>query len=243
MGGLDSETTRLAMALPAGQNALHCCRSGRVSVEWVMMRRCLVAIAAMFAMLLGVGAATARVDIRVDLASQRMTVTTSGGESYNWAVSSGRQGYRTPNGVYRPQRLEKKWYSRKYGGNMPNAVFFRGGYAIHATGETGRLGRPASHGCVRLHPANAARLFALVQQYGKGATRIAINGIAPDGSQFARSRQEERKPVAVAKAKRKNTDWATARGRVLEHDGFFAPGAAMGFQPVSRSQGNWFLRR
>ncbi len=207
-----------------------------------MLRRCLVVIAAMVALLGSSGLALARVEIKVDLASQRMTVNTSGGESYNWAVSSGRQGYRTPSGAYRPQRLEKKWYSRKYGGNMPNAVFFHGGYAIHATGETGRLGRPASHGCVRLHPAHAAKLFSLVQTYGKGATRIAINGVVPDGSQFAKTRQDRTK-VALAKAKRKNTDWATARGRVLERDGFFAPGTAMGFQPVSRSSGDWYLRR
>ena len=208
-----------------------------------MLHRCLVIFAVMFSLLGSAGLAVARVDIKVDLASQRMTVNTSAGESYNWAVSSGRQGYRTPNGVYRPQRLEKKWYSRKYGGNMPDAVFFRGGYAIHATGETGRLGRPASHGCVRLHPANAAKLFSLVRKHGKGATRIAINGVAPDGSQFAKARQQERTKVAVAKARRQSPDWATARGRVLERDGFFSPTSAMGFQPVSRGTGDWYLRR
>ncbi len=216
-----------------------------------MLRRCLMALAAMAGILGTPGIATARVDIKVDLAGQRMTVATSDGESYVWAVSSGRQGYRTPAGAYRAQRLEKKWHSRKYGGAMPNAVFFHGGYAIHATGETGRLGRPASHGCVRLHPAHAAKLFSLVQRHGKGATRIAINGVAPDGSQFAKSRQQENAKVASAKAKSrttsrtmsKATDWTTARGRVLERDGFFAPGAAMGFQPVSPSHGDWFLRR
>jgi lipoprotein-anchoring transpeptidase ErfK/SrfK len=57
---------------------------------------------------------------------------------------------------------------------MPYAVYFRGGYAIHATGAVGRLGRPASHGCVRLAPGNAAKLFSMVQQYGSGNTRIVV---------------------------------------------------------------------
>ncbi len=215
-----------------------------------MLRRCLAVFAALFALALGIAPASAGVDIRVDLTSQRMVVRTPDGQSFNWAVSSGRQGYRTPNGVYRAQRLEKSWYSRKYGGAMPNSVFFRGGYAIHGTGDVGRLGRPASHGCVRLHPANAAKLFALVREHGMGGTRIAITGVAPDsGSQFAKARPERVKlakakaeKVKIAKAKRKPADWATARGRVLERDGFFAPQGALGFRPVTQ-QGDWWLRR
>ena len=57
---------------------------------------------------------------------------------------------------------------------MPNSVFFLGGYAIHGTGHLKALGRPASHGCIRLHPQNAARLFGLIQKHGLGATRITI---------------------------------------------------------------------
>ena len=164
-----------------------------------------------------------------------MLVQTAAGESHQWAISSGRAGYRTPNGSYRAQRLEKRWVSRKYGGAMPNAVFFRGGYAIHGTGEIGRLGRPASHGCIRLHPANAAKLFALIQQNGKSATRIAITGVAPDSnSQFAKAGKAKTK---VAKAKRSGTDWQTARNRMLERDTLFERGfdggSALGFQPVS----------
>ncbi len=126
------------------------------------MRRLFGLLAACFLSLVGIASAEAGVDVRVDIAAQRIQVTTTDGESYNWAISSGRKGYRTPNGVYRPTRLEKNWYSRKYGGAMPHAVFFRGGYAIHGTTAVGALGRPASHGCIRLHPANAAKLFALV---------------------------------------------------------------------------------
>jgi len=84
-------------------------------------------------------------------------------------------GYGTPSGTYRPTRLERHGYSEKYKAKMPYAVYFRGGYAIHATGAVGRLGRPASHGCVRLAPGNAARLFSMVQRYGSGNTRIVVS--------------------------------------------------------------------
>ena len=49
---------------------------------------------------------------------------------------------------------------------MPHSLFFHGGYAIHGTGAIRQLGRPASHGCVRLHPANARALYGLVGYYG-----------------------------------------------------------------------------
>ena len=113
-----------------------------------------------------------RVVAHVDLSSQRMTVTRGGTHLYSWPVSSGRKGYRTPTGTYRVGRMHKRYFSRKYdGAPMPYAMFFRGGYAIHGTNAIKRLGRPASHGCVRLHPANAATLFSLVKRHG-GTVRV-----------------------------------------------------------------------
>ena len=80
---------------------------------------------------------------------------------HTWPVSTGRRGYETPGGNYRAKRLEQEWYSTLYDdAPMPHAVFFNGGYAIHGTYDAKRLGRRASHGCVRLAPGNAARLFA-----------------------------------------------------------------------------------
>ena len=58
---------------------------------------------------------------------------------------------------------------------MPHSIFFKGGYAIHGTGYVRYLGRPASHGCIRLAPGNAARLFSLVRQHGFRDVRIVIN--------------------------------------------------------------------
>jgi lipoprotein-anchoring transpeptidase ErfK/SrfK len=57
---------------------------------------------------------------------------------------------------------------------MPHSIFFHGGYAIHGTYEIKRLGRPVSHGCVRLHPSNAAKLFSLVREYGMKNSVITI---------------------------------------------------------------------
>jgi hypothetical protein len=94
-------------------------------------------------------------------------------------VSTGRWGYSTPNGSYRPQRLERKWFSRKYDMSpMPYSIFFDGGYAIHGSYEVSRLGRPASHGCIRLSPSNASVLFALVKDRTDD-TRIVVTGEAP----------------------------------------------------------------
>jgi lipoprotein-anchoring transpeptidase ErfK/SrfK len=119
--------------------------------------------------------AAAEVVVNVDKATQRMTVTVDGAERYTWAVSTGLGGG-PPNGAYRPERLERTWYSRLFGmAPMPHSIFFHGPYAIHGTTVVSRLGQRASHGCVRLHPANAATLFALVKEQGPANTRIVIS--------------------------------------------------------------------
>jgi lipoprotein-anchoring transpeptidase ErfK/SrfK len=113
--------------------------------------------------------------VNIDISSQSMWVRVNGWPYGYWNVSTAREGYHTPRGSYRVTRMAKVYYSKKYdNAPMPNSVFFYGGFAIHGTGHIGALGRPASHGCVRLHPANAARLFALVQEYGPRRTRITL---------------------------------------------------------------------
>lgn len=119
--------------------------------------------------------APAAVHVVVDVSSQSMSVRVNGWSYSNWRVSTGRQGYYTPRGSFSVKRMAKTYYSRKYdNAPMPHSIFFHGGYAIHATYATKALGRPASHGCVRLSPANAARLFSLVQKYGSRSTRITV---------------------------------------------------------------------
>ncbi|BBU60567.1 hypothetical protein MSC49_05020 [Methylosinus sp. C49] len=128
------------------------------------------------AMFASIGAAQATVQIHIDLSTQRMQVESSKG-SYSWPVSTARAGYVTPRGTYAPTGLQKMHYSRKYHMSpMPHSIFFSGGYAIHGTYATGALGRPASHGCVRVSPANAATLYKLVQEEG---AQISITGSSP----------------------------------------------------------------
>ncbi|MEO8668360.1 MAG: L,D-transpeptidase [Bauldia sp.] len=120
-------------------------------------------------------AAASSVVASVSLSQQRMTVMIDGMPRYTWLVSTAGPGYRTPVGSFRPQRMERMWYSRKYDMSpMPHSVFFRGGYAVHGTPHVKRLGRPASHGCVRLAPGNAATLYSLVRQYGMANSRIIV---------------------------------------------------------------------
>ncbi len=111
----------------------------------------------------------------VDISSQNLYLTVNGWPLGYWPVSTAGVGYHTPRGTFRVQRLAKEWFSRKYDNSpMPNSVFFDGGIAIHGSYHIKTLGRAVSHGCVRLHPDNAEKLFALVQQYGPSRTRIIV---------------------------------------------------------------------
>ena len=131
-------------------------------------------LAVLFSALVTAGA-SAGILAHVDISRQTMTVSEDGYVLYSWKVSTAGRGYRTPRGNYRPTRLARMWYSRKYDNSpMPNSIFFTGGYAIHGTNHLKSLGRPASHGCVRLHPSNARVLFELVQARGPKNTRITV---------------------------------------------------------------------
>ena len=108
--------------------------------------------------------------------SQRMSVVVDGVPRYNWRISTARAGYITPPGSYHPEMLARRWFSKRYYNSpMPHSIFFYRGYAIHGTYEISRLGGPASHGCVRLDPGNAAILFDLVERQGMGRTTIVVH--------------------------------------------------------------------
>lgn len=112
---------------------------------------------------------------QIDISAQTLTVKKYGRVLYRWKVSTARRGYVTPRGTWRPTRMHKMWYSRKYDMSpMPYSIFYYRGYAIHGTNAISRLGRPASHGCVRLHPANAKKLFSMVKKVGPGNVRIVV---------------------------------------------------------------------
>ncbi len=140
--------------------------------------RWLASVAFAVAMISGLALGPARADVlvQIDKSSQRMAVSVDGTPRYAWPVSTGRQGYGTPSGVFQPQLMARRWFSRKYYNSaMPHAIFFYYGFAIHGTNNLSQLGGPASHGCVRLHPSHAAALFALVEHNGPRNTRIEIS--------------------------------------------------------------------
>lgn len=139
------------------------------------MRPLWLAIAFAVASFLAPTGASASVQARISKSTQTMHVYVHGAHYASWPVSTGRGRYATPSGTFRAKRLERRWYSTKYNNApMHYAVFYSGGYAIHATMEVGRLGRPASHGCVRLAPGHAAQFFSLVRTHGAARTRISI---------------------------------------------------------------------
>ena len=123
----------------------------------------------------GTDRAGAEIVVAINKSKQRMTVLVDGVERHVWKISTGLGGG-PPSGTYHPERLERKWFSHKYGWSpMPHSIFFFKGYAIHGTIYVSRLGKTASHGCVRLHPTNAATLFGMVRSYGMGATTIVVS--------------------------------------------------------------------
>jgi lipoprotein-anchoring transpeptidase ErfK/SrfK len=132
------------------------------------------------ALLFGAGAGSAlasanKVVAKVDISDQTMQVSVDGRPTFVWKVSTAGRGYVTPTGSFKPTRMHEMWYSRKYdNAPMPHSIFFHGGYAVHATPHVKRLGRPASHGCVRLHPDAAADFFQLVKAFGPANTSIVI---------------------------------------------------------------------
>jgi lipoprotein-anchoring transpeptidase ErfK/SrfK len=122
-----------------------------------------------------VAAEAATLVANVSLSKQTMTVTENGWVKYRWKVSTARKGYSTPTGSWSAKWLSRDHRSKKYdNAPMPFAVFFNGGYAVHATFERKRLGTPASHGCVRLDPANAAEFFSMTRENGLANTRVVI---------------------------------------------------------------------
>lgn len=137
-----------------------------------MLRRVLAFV--LFA-LLATPAFASNISIVVDISEQKMFVSIDGEPSHEFDVSTGRKGYKTPTGRYGVERMYRKYRSIKYdGAPMPYSIFFHRGYAIHGTTDLKRLGRVASHGCVRLHPDNARLLFDLVKDAGAANTTIRV---------------------------------------------------------------------
>jgi L,D-transpeptidase catalytic domain len=146
-------------------------------------------------MLCAAGAAQAKVSITIDKDAQMMTVAVDGVTRYHWPVSTGIPSRETPNGTFRAFRMEESHFSKEFDdAPMPHSIFFtKIGHAIHGTDSEGRLGTPASHGCVRLSKDNAATLYALVEEQGVLNSTVTLTGSAS---------------VALARNPRRNTAMA-----------------------------------
>ncbi|MFA6267071.1 MAG: L,D-transpeptidase family protein [Pseudolabrys sp.] len=171
-------------------------------VRWLIAAAVLALPASSF-----VSGARAEILITVSKAEQRVAVNVDGAERYRWPVSTGRRGYDTPAGQFRPVRLEPNWHSRKYDwAPMPNSIFFYKGYAMHGTVEERNLGRAASHGCVRLSRSNAATLFALLRERGKSSARIVVTNasLRPEAPSpfMVEDAKPASRPQVAAKAER-----------------------------------------
>ena len=142
------------------------------------MRSYLIALTGL--MLFAGHAAQAKVDVVVDKNNQMMTVSVDGVTKYHWPVSTGIPSRETPNGTFHAFRMEASHFSKEFDdAPMPHSIFFtKVGHAIHGTESEGRLGTPVSHGCVRLSRANAATLYALVEQQGVLNTTVTLTGSA-----------------------------------------------------------------
>jgi len=121
--------------------------------------------------------------VNIDKARQKMTVFLDGVEKYDWPVSTGRGGYSTPSGTYTATSMNEVWYSKEWDNSpMPHSIFFmKDGHAIHGSYEVKTLGKPVSHGCVRISPENAATLYALVKKNGLKNTEVVLTGVTPGG--------------------------------------------------------------
>ncbi|MGI9366449.1 MAG: L,D-transpeptidase [Rhizobiaceae bacterium] len=116
-----------------------------------------------------------RIVARVDISQQVMTVYQDGRKKYSWKVSTARRGKVTPRGSWKAKWLSRHHRSSRYNNApMPYSIFYNGNFAVHGTNQISRLGRPASAGCIRLHPKNAAVLFRLAQSYGLRNTIVRV---------------------------------------------------------------------
>jgi lipoprotein-anchoring transpeptidase ErfK/SrfK len=121
--------------------------------------------------------------INIDKTKQKMTIFLGGVKKYDWPVSTGKAGYSTPSGTYTATSMNEIWYSKQWdNAPMPHSIFFmKDGHAIHGSLDIKNLGKPASHGCVRISPENAATLYSLVNKNGLENTHVVLTGVTPGG--------------------------------------------------------------
>ena len=126
--------------------------------------------------------AAAPLRLVLNTAAYRLHVYENGERIRSYRVAVGKPGHRTPRGSYRISRViwnpwwhppNRPWARGKRpvppGPNNPMGrvkLYFMNLYYIHGTPYRRSLGRPASHGCVRMANADVIELARLVHEYG-----------------------------------------------------------------------------
>jgi hypothetical protein len=180
--------------------------------------------------------ASARLLIEIDKSTQTMTVSQDGAQLYRWPVSTGLPRYATPSGAFTPFRMEKDHFSREWDdAPMPHSIFFtKAGHAIHGTEHLRAIGRPASHGCVRLEPENARELFDLVKRMGMANTRVVLDGETPQRPPaVARAQRPDERP------RRERQPRQEERVRYGQRPGYIDPRGDTNGYPVRPDRGYW----
>jgi L,D-transpeptidase catalytic domain len=145
-------------------------------------------------------AARANIAITVDKSTQQMSVSVDGAQRYTWPVSTGRPGYDTPSGTFKPNRMDADHFSQEWdNAPMPHTVFFdMHGHAIHGFSDVKHLGLAVSHGCVRLAPPNATVLFDLIKSQGMANTTVVVGGQTPQSGPAMAQRSAPVIPTSAA---------------------------------------------
>ncbi|OCQ89890.1 hypothetical protein BCD64_18280 [Nostoc sp. MBR 210] len=100
--------------------------------------------------------------IEIDLSQQRLRAWDGQKLVYSFPVSTGKRATPTPIGrfhiqsKYRTNRMRGRGYDIP---DVPYAMYFYEGYAIHGAYWHNRFGTPVSHGCVNLSVKQARKLY------------------------------------------------------------------------------------
>jgi len=174
--------------------------------------------------------------IAIDKPTQKMSVFVGGTKKYDWRVSTGRPSYSTPSGTYTATSMNEVWYSKEWdNAPMPHAIFFMtDGHAVHGSYEVKSLGRPVSHGCVRIAPKNATTLYALVEKNGLKNTQVVLTGDTPGGEYEVASRAAGQKSHVASRPNPKRI--AAIRPKAASQGGKFSY-AHTGPDPFPRRRG------
>jgi lipoprotein-anchoring transpeptidase ErfK/SrfK len=162
--------------------------------------------------------------ITIDKATQKMAVSVDGVAKYHWPVSTGKRGYSTPSGTYTPTSMNEVWYSKEWdNAPMPHAIFFmKDGHAIHGSYEVKHLGKPVSHGCVRIAPQNATLLYDLVKGNGMQNTQVVLSGETAGGEGKVASSTKSGKATRTASSAKTRTRFGQAPPRAFAPDNYYA---------------------